>query len=97
MALSAVKYITFPDLDLPDIIRDQEHADRRLILRFTDGETVRAFVDDSFGVDGKAFNVRLWDSNTGTVARMLVPHHSLKAIFFVEVWDSRTEPAVARG
>ncbi len=89
VSLGSVKYITFPDVVLPNVVRDDVYSDRqRLVLHFSDGETIRAFADDTFGLDGHAFNVRLWKASASTVERALVPHHALKAIFFVQVWDS---------
>ena len=95
VSYDAVKWITYPDNPLFETVHDNKYSDRqRLVLHFNDGETAKAFADDTFGLDGKAFRVRLWDQATGKLERALIPHHALKAIFFVDLWDSQPAPPV---
>ena len=60
-----------------------------LVLRFNDGEAMRGYKDEVFSHDGNCLNVMLWDDETRALCRFIVPYSALKAIFFVEQWDSR--------
>ena len=61
----------------------------KLVLRFNDGEAMRGYKDEVFSHDGNCLNVMLWDEVTKSLCRFIVPYSALKAIFFVEQWDSR--------
>lgn len=61
----------------------------KLILRFNDGAVMRGYKDEGFSHDGNCLNVLLWDEQTRILCRFIVPYSALKAIFFVEQWDSR--------
>jgi hypothetical protein len=61
----------------------------KLVLRFNDGEAMRGYRDEVFSHDGYCLNVMLWDEVTQSLCRFIVPYSALKAIFFVEQWDSR--------
>jgi len=61
----------------------------KLVLRFNDGEVMRGYKDEVFSHDGNCLNVMLWDDQTRMLCRFIVPYSALKAIFFVEQWDSR--------
>jgi hypothetical protein len=62
---------------------------QKLVLRFNDGEAMRGYKDEVFSHDGNCLNVMLWDEVTQAQRRFIVPYSALKAIFFVEQWDSR--------
>jgi hypothetical protein len=61
----------------------------KLVLRFNDGEVMRGYKDEVFAHDGNCLNVMLWDQVTRSLCRYIVPYSALKAVFFVEQWDSR--------
>ena len=61
----------------------------KLVLRFNDGEAMRGYKDEVFSHDGNCLNVMLWDDVTQALCRFIVPYSALKAIFFVEQFDSR--------
>ena len=63
----------------------------KVVLHFVDGETMRSYKDDIFSQDGEGFNMRVWDPERKGLLRVLVSLHALKAVFFVNEWDSRTE------
>lgn len=65
----------------------------KLVLRFNDGEAMRGYKDEVFSHDGNCLNVMLWDEATQALYRFIVPYSALKAIFFVEQFDSRTGAA----
>jgi hypothetical protein len=61
----------------------------KLVLRFNDGEAMRGYKDEVFSYDGNCVNVMLWDEATKGLRRFIVPYSALKAIFFVDEFDSR--------
>lgn len=91
VSLAAVKYITFPDAPL-DRAPDGRGGSggEKVVLRFLDGEVVRAYKDEAFSQDGLCFNLRFVDQRTGSIQRAVVSSYTVKAIFFVEQWDSRS-------
>ena len=50
---------------------------------------MRGYKDEVFSHDGNCLNVMLWDEQTRALCRFIVPYSALKAIFFVDQWDSR--------
>ena len=63
----------------------------KLVLRFNDGEAMRGYKDEVFSHDGNCVNVMLWDEGTKGLRRFIVPYSALKAIFFVDEFDSRKD------
>ena len=91
VSLSAVKQITFPDAPIDPAASsrgDPEH--QKVVVRFLDGKVVRAYKDETFSQEGLCFNLRLVDEQTGRLQRALVSSYAVKAIFFVDQWDSRS-------
>ncbi len=91
-SMSQIKYIVFPDLhfdrgDTEDPREAQGHE--KIVIHFSDGETMRCFKDESFSAENESFNVRLWNPSSGHLVRAMVSMHSIKAIFVVDRWDSR--------
>jgi hypothetical protein len=99
VSMAGIKYVTHPDagVDAPEGDPRATEGREKVILRFLDGEIVRAYRDDTFSHEGHGFNVRLYDADTGRLMRAVVSLHALKAIFFVEKWDSRVDEGVAEG
>jgi len=90
---SALKYCKFNAAAGPRTVRSEDPRGQvglpKLVLRFTDGEAMRGYKDEVFSHDGNCLNVMLWDDETRALCRFIVPYSALKAIFFVEQWDSR--------
>ncbi len=63
----------------------------KVVMHFIDGETLRSYKDDTFSQDAEGFNMRIYDPESKSLLRVLVSLHALKAIFFVNEWDSRPE------
>jgi hypothetical protein len=63
----------------------------KVVMHFVDGETMRTYKDDTFAQEGEGFYLRIWDDEAQALVRILVSLHALKAIFFVNEWDSRTD------
>ena len=98
VSLASIKYVLFRD-----VLHEDGKADPRefqgftkLVLHFVDGEILRSFKDDTFSQDGEGFILRLWDPAQNGLIRAIVSLQALKAIFFVNQWDSRTEVEKAR-
>jgi hypothetical protein len=93
VSLASIKYVLFRDS-----LHDTADADPRdsqdltkIVLHFVDGEILRSYKDDTFSQDGEGFTLRLWDPEQKGLIRVIVSLHALKAIFFVNQWDSRSE------
>lgn len=63
----------------------------KVVMHFVDGETLRSYKDDSFSQQGEGFNMLVWDPESKSLVRLLVSLHALKALFFVNEWDARSE------
>ncbi|MHB8509994.1 MAG: hypothetical protein ACYDGR_15365 [Candidatus Dormibacteria bacterium] len=94
ISMSSIKYVTF----FGGLVETGSDHDPRIdqnmikaVLHFADGETMRTYKDDSFSQEGEGFYLRIWDEERKCLLRVLVSLHALKAIFFVNQWDSRTE------
>ena len=88
---SAVKQITFPDAPIdPAAVTRGDPERQKVVVRFLDGKVVRAYKDETFSQEGLCFNLRLIDEQTGRLQRALVSSYAVKAIFFVDQWDSRS-------
>jgi hypothetical protein len=90
----AIKYV----LIQPARKRPRAEADPRggqnlpkLVLRFLDGEVVRTYQDRFFAPQPGGFAVRLWDDRSRQVVKAIVAGASLKGIFTVAEWDSRSD------
>ena len=86
---SALKYCMFTSGGRPTRDPRSQMGLPKLVLRFNDGEAMRGYRDEVFAHDGNCLNVMLWDDVTKALCRFIVPYSALKAIFFVEQWDSR--------
>lgn len=95
---AALKYVQFLDMRRP-LPRSAwtDPALQKIVLRFEDGQVVRAFKDEVFSHDGNCLNVMILDEDMEAMCRAIVPYAALKAIFFVKVWDSREPQAAANG
>jgi hypothetical protein len=97
ISLSAVKHITFPDAPVDPAADSRSGPEReKVVVRFLDGEVVRAYKDAAFSQEGLCFNLRLVDGETGRLQRALVSSYAVKAIFLVDQWDSRSPEEVER-
>jgi len=89
VSLAAVKQITFPDAIDPAADPRSGPESQKVVVRFLDGKVVRAYKDETFSQEGLCFNLNLVDGQTGRLQRALVSSYAVKAIFFVDQWDSR--------
>ena len=92
VSLASIKYVLFRESlhDAADTDPRDAQGLTKIVLHFVDGEILRSYKDDSFGQDGEGFLLRLWDPEQKGLIRVIVSLHALKAIFFVNQWDSRT-------
>jgi hypothetical protein len=91
VSLAAVKHITFPDAAVDRAGEPLTGPElQKVVVRFLDGKVVRAYKDETFSQEGLCFNLRLMDEQTGRLQRALVSSYAVKAIFFVDQWDSRS-------
>ncbi|GAC1334819.1 MAG: hypothetical protein NVSMB17_16990 [Candidatus Dormibacteria bacterium] len=62
----------------------------KVALHFLDGEVQHTYRDAVYAEQPGGFVVSLFDPDTHQLLRALVPGTSLKGVFVVEEWDSRT-------
>ncbi|HEX6351260.1 MAG TPA: CpaF family protein [Candidatus Dormibacteraeota bacterium] len=93
VSLSSIKYV----LVFAGNMETGEHNDPRetrglpkVVIRFHDGEVLRTYRDENWGQEAEGFALRIWDRSRHRLVRALVSLHSVKGIFFVKEWDSRT-------
>ena len=91
ISLVAIKYV-----EINPVAGDVSEEDPRVglpkvVLHFLDGETMHTYQDEFFGQQSEGYNVRLWDAKKRALVRVMVSMHSLKGVFFVQSFDSRTE------
>jgi hypothetical protein len=94
VSLASIKYVTFKGGLLEQGGEDdpRHHQNMvKVVMHFIDGETLRSYKDDSFSQEAEGFHMRVWDPESKSLVRVLVSLHALKAIFFVNEWDSRSE------
>jgi hypothetical protein len=94
VSLASIKYVRFKGGHFDDGADHDPRADQNLVkivMHFVDGETMRSYKDDAFSQEAEGFNMRVWDPEAKSLMRVLVSLHALKAIFFVNEWDSRSE------
>ncbi|HEV1996992.1 MAG TPA: hypothetical protein VGR61_02540 [Candidatus Dormibacteraeota bacterium] len=91
----AIKYIV---IKAPGGRRSRRETDPRerlhlskVVLHFLDGEILHSYQDEVFSEEPGGFLVRLWDRERRQLVKALVSGSSLKGVFFVDEWDSRTE------
>lgn len=63
----------------------------KVVLHFLDGEVLHSYEDQVFAEQPGGFVARLWDAEKRELVRALVSGSTLKGVFFVDQWDSRTE------
>jgi len=63
----------------------------KVALHFLDGEVQHTYRDTTYLEQPGGFVVRLFEPDTRRLVKALVPGTSLKGVFVVDAWDSRTE------
>jgi hypothetical protein len=93
VSLASIKYVLFKDTVHEGGDGDPRDSQgmTKIVLHFVDGEIMRSFKDDTFSQDGEGFMLRFWDPEQNGLIRVIVSLHALKAIFFVNQWDSRSD------
>jgi hypothetical protein len=94
ISMASIKYVKFTGGQFEMGQSEDPRSGQNLIkvvMHFVDGETMRTFKDDTFAQEGEGFYLRIWDDEAQALVRILVSLHALKAIFFVNEWDSRTD------
>ncbi|MEA2683785.1 MAG: hypothetical protein QOK05_2113 [Chloroflexota bacterium] len=63
----------------------------KVVLHFLDGQVLHTYEDEVFASRPGGFTVRLWDPQNQQLVKALISGASLKGVFSVEEWDSRSE------
>ncbi|MFY9614536.1 MAG: CpaF family protein [Candidatus Dormiibacterota bacterium] len=98
VAMPQIKYVVIHGVAAQKADRAGQASDPRsnqglpkVVFHFADGETLNSYKDEYFVEEAQGFNLRAWNSKEGALERVVVSAHSLKGVFEVESWDSRTE------
>jgi pilus assembly protein CpaF len=92
VSLPAIKYVVLHGpLGQGSVDPRSEQTLPKVVLHFTDGETIRTYRDDVFKQTEEGLVVRTWDERAKSLVRLLIPQQALKGIFFVDAWDARSE------
>ena len=99
VSLASIKYVSFKgglsEGGGEDDPRNHQNM-VKVVMHFVDGDTLRSYKDDSFSQEAEGFHLRVWDPESKSLVRLLVSLHALKAIFFVNEWDSRPDEERSR-
>jgi hypothetical protein len=90
----AIKYVMIqPARKSPPADTDPRGGENlpKLVLHFLDGEVVRTYQDRFFAPQAGGFALRLWDDRSRQLVKAIVAGASLKGIFTVDEWDSRSD------
>jgi pilus assembly protein CpaF len=93
LTLSSLKYIIFNE-DNPVVFKEDPRRKKKLqkvVLRFRDGDIIRTYKDDYFSDDSERVSLQAWEPTQKVLLKVLAPQNSLKGIYFVEEWDSRSQ------
>jgi hypothetical protein len=93
VSLTAIKYVSVHGAVVHADRDSDPRADQglqKVVIRFHDGEVIRTYRDESWRQEGEGFKLRVWDAPTGRLTPTLLSLHSVKGIFFVREWDSRS-------
>ena len=94
VSLASIKYVLIKGGQFDEVGSEDPRSHQNLVkvvLHFIDGETLRSYKDETFSQEAEGFHMRVWDPESSALVRVLVSLHALKAIFFVNEWDSRSE------
>lgn len=90
----AIKYVV---LHPGEVTEGVDHDPRenqplnKVVLHFLDGEVLHTYEDEVFAEQPGGFTVQLWDETWRQLVKVLVSATSLKGVFFVDEWDSRSD------
>lgn len=94
VATGAIKYVTIRPTR-PESLGDFDPRAAlnlpKVVLHFLDGQVLHSYEDEVFASRPGGFTVRLWDPRQKQLVQVLVSGASLKGVFTVDEWDSRSE------
>src|ERR1700737_2178886 len=68
---------------------EQARADRKVAIRFSDGEVMKGYLDGELQHAGHGVTIRLLSVDRDRIETLGIPYTALKALFYLTSWDSR--------
>jgi hypothetical protein len=68
---------------------EQARADRKVAIRFSDGEVMKGYLDGELQHAGHGVTIRLLSVDRDRIETLGIPYTALKALFYLKSWDSR--------
>ena len=67
----------------------RNRADRKVALRFQDGEVLKGYLDGELRHAGHGVLIRLLTVDRDRIETLGIPYTALKALFYLKTWDTR--------
>jgi len=68
---------------------EQARADRKVALRFQDGEVLKGYLSGGLQLSGHGVTFKLLAIDRSRIETLAIPYTALKALFYVKSWDTR--------
>jgi putative oligomerization/nucleic acid binding protein len=68
---------------------ERERADRKVAIRFQDGEVLRGYLDGPLKHSTHGITMRLMTVEKDRIETLGIPFTALKALFYLRTWDTR--------
>lgn len=69
--------------------RERERAERKVAIRFQDGEVLRGYLDGELQQAAHGITMRLLSVERDRIETLGIPYTALKALFYLKTWDTR--------
>src|SRR5437667_9086370 len=68
---------------------EQTRADRKVAIRFQDGEVLKGYLDGELRQASHGLTLRLMSVEKDRIETLGIPYTALKALFYLKTWDTR--------
>jgi putative oligomerization/nucleic acid binding protein len=68
---------------------ERERAERKVAIRFQDGEVLRGYLDGELKQASHGITMRLLTVEKDRIETLGIPYTALKALFYLKTWDTR--------
>jgi hypothetical protein len=69
--------------------REQKRAERKVAIRFQDGEVLKGYLDGELQHASHGVTMRLLTVEKDRIETLGIPYTALKALFYLKSWDTR--------
>jgi putative oligomerization/nucleic acid binding protein len=70
-------------------VAERERAERKVAIRFQDGEVLRGYLDGELKQATHGITMRLLTVEKDRIETLGIPYTALKALFYLKTWDTR--------